>query len=163
MYGSYGSYSSMSARSAPIDIISSSRGRDHSCAFPSWPRRASLSESDAQEPPRATSYLSDDDLLFSCDDAVMSSSEDETNSIASTSSSTSSSPANFLNFPAAPVVEVALSDFDLQRQRLEKLEAQNQALRERERRKMVYKQQRRMAAMAAKKYKNLASMAPIAE
>lgn len=151
----------MSARSAPIDIISSSRGRDHSCAFPSWPRRASLSESDAQEPPRATSYLSDDDLLFSCDDAAIASSDDDSSSIASASSS--SSPANLLDFPAAPVVQ-ALSEFDMQRQRLEKLEAQNQALRERERRKMAYKQQRRMAAMAAKKYKNnLASMAPIAE
>ena len=35
---------------------------DSACAFPSWPRRDSLSESDREE--RPTSYLSDDDLFL---------------------------------------------------------------------------------------------------
>lgn len=39
----------------------SSRGADATCAFPSWPRRTSLCEADAEE--RATSYLSDEDLF----------------------------------------------------------------------------------------------------
>jgi hypothetical protein len=76
MYGSYGSYSSMCElqMSAPLDI-SSNRSRSvtdssfasSTCAFPSWPRRSSLSESesDDQAPPqRASSYLSDEDLFF---------------------------------------------------------------------------------------------------
>ncbi len=65
MYGSYGSYSSQ-ATLGPMDI-SGGGGRagghqdDASCAFPSWPRRASLSASDCEQ--RATSFLSDEDLF----------------------------------------------------------------------------------------------------
>lgn len=49
--------------SAPMEIpsTSSSRPQSPSCAFPSWPRRASLSSSSSGEE-RATSYISDDDL-----------------------------------------------------------------------------------------------------
>ena len=68
MYGSYGSYSSMSQMSAPLDIVSSQRSssQEFNCAFPSWPRRSSLSESDCVgDDHRATSYLSDEDL-FPC-------------------------------------------------------------------------------------------------
>jgi hypothetical protein len=64
MYGSYGSYSGMSA---PMDINpgSSYRSQESSCAFPSWPRRSSLSDPDSQfEDQRATSYISDEDLFF---------------------------------------------------------------------------------------------------
>lgn len=80
MYGSYGSYSSMSALSAPMDITSNNlNAHDRSCAFPSWPRRSSLSTPDNELP--ATSYLSDDDLFFteiSDDDARSISSADST-------------------------------------------------------------------------------------
>ncbi|KAI0162713.1 hypothetical protein BJ166DRAFT_591563 [Pestalotiopsis sp. NC0098] len=64
MYGSYGSYSSMSSVSQPLDIgpssylSSSSSYHQSSCAFPSW-----------QRPERASSYLSDDDLLDLEDDS----------------------------------------------------------------------------------------------
>jgi hypothetical protein len=69
MYGSYGSYSSMCSMSAPLDITSSNlRAHDDACAFPSWPRRSSLSDSDCDaREQRATSFLSDDDLLFLSD------------------------------------------------------------------------------------------------
>lgn len=85
MFGSYGSYSSMSAMSAPMDIpFSNSNSHDAVCAFPSWPRRESLSDSE-HEVPRATSYLSDDDLFLS--DPF----DDDNHSVSSSSSS--SSPA----------------------------------------------------------------------
>lgn len=88
MYGSYGSYSSMSAMSAPLDIpFNNIRNQDSTCAYPSWPRRSSLSESEYEEP-RATSYLSDDDLFLS--DPF----DDDVHSISSSSSS--SSPATVL-------------------------------------------------------------------
>jgi hypothetical protein len=84
MYGSYGSYSSMSyVLSAPMDITSSNlRAHDATCAFPSWPRRSSLSESDHRQE-RATSFLSDDDLFLS--DPF----EDDLHSLASSSTNTS--------------------------------------------------------------------------
>ena len=54
---------------APMDIPSSSSSRPQSpnCAYPSWPRRSSLSSSSSTEE-RATSYISNDDLedLFPC-------------------------------------------------------------------------------------------------
>ncbi|PNY29673.1 Uncharacterized protein TCAP_00411 [Tolypocladium capitatum] len=83
MYGSYGSYSSMSAMSAPMDITSNNiRTHNASCAFPSWPRRSSLSDSEHEEP-RATSFLSDDDLFLS--DPF----DDDVRSVSSTSSASS--------------------------------------------------------------------------
>lgn len=65
MYGSYGSYSSTS----PMEIPSRRGGYQHSylddtCAFPSWPRRSSLGEGGGDDQPRATSYISDEDLDF---------------------------------------------------------------------------------------------------
>ncbi|KAG6006357.1 hypothetical protein E4U43_000448 [Claviceps pusilla] len=65
MYGSYGSYSILTTMSTPLGIsFNQIRSHDSSCAYPSWPRRSSLSDSDDDEP-QATSYLSDDDLYFS--------------------------------------------------------------------------------------------------
>ncbi|KAF5251105.1 hypothetical protein FANTH_3768 [Fusarium anthophilum] len=52
--------SSVSMDTAPCDVY---RCWNSPCAFPSWPRRDSLSESDREEQP--TSYLSDDDLFLS--------------------------------------------------------------------------------------------------
>ncbi|KAK5660926.1 hypothetical protein OQA88_12300 [Cercophora sp. LCS_1] len=67
-YTSISQGSSYSSMSSPMDIAPtpfSSRGPDASCAFPSWPRRSTFSDFDQEE--RATSYLSDEDLLFSTD------------------------------------------------------------------------------------------------
>lgn len=51
-----------------MDITSSNlRAHDATCAFPSWPRRSSLTDSDGSSS-RPTSFLSDDDLFFSCPD-----------------------------------------------------------------------------------------------
>lgn len=90
MYGSYGSYTLPSSpitsatTSSPLDI-SPSTLRTDTCAFPSWPRRSALS-SPCHEP-RASSYLSDDDL-FPCgalddDDATSVSSSGSSSSFAS--------------------------------------------------------------------------------
>ena len=105
MYGSYGSYSSMSQLSAPIDIVSRERSstQEFNCAFPSWPRRSSLSESDCVgDDHRATSYLSDEDL-FPCavDD------DSDCRSISSSGSATAS--------PRAAPTEAEL--LELQRER----------------------------------------------
>lgn len=69
MYGSYGSYSSMSSTSSSNTDMAPSNFSAHdstTCAFPSWPRRSSLGESDSLDSPysRPTSFLSDDDLFF---------------------------------------------------------------------------------------------------
>jgi len=54
---------------APMDIpaTSSSRPQSPSCAYPSWPRRSSLSSNSSCED-HATSFISNDDLedLFPC-------------------------------------------------------------------------------------------------
>lgn len=54
---------STSYTTAPMDIpsTSSSRPQSPSCAYPSWPRRSSLSSNSSTEE-RATSFISDDDL-----------------------------------------------------------------------------------------------------
>ncbi|KAG9247207.1 hypothetical protein BJ878DRAFT_214128 [Calycina marina] len=50
----------------PMDIPSKSNARPQSpssaCAFPSWPRRSSLSSSDGKQEMHPSSYISDDDL-----------------------------------------------------------------------------------------------------
>ncbi|KAK4162221.1 hypothetical protein QBC43DRAFT_79948 [Cladorrhinum sp. PSN259] len=64
-YSSYGSFSSATA--SPMDIKPSpfsSGGADASCAFPSWPRRSTLSDDYDCYEERVSSYLSDEDLLF---------------------------------------------------------------------------------------------------
>ncbi|KAK5997276.1 hypothetical protein PT974_02631 [Cladobotryum mycophilum] len=153
MYGSYGSYSSMSSMSSPIDITPSSlRGHDAACAFPSWPRRSSLSESDHEE--RATSYLSDDDLFLS--DPF----DDDVHSIAS--SSASSSPAAM---PSPP----RLSDAEILEMHREKLALQRECVRqvmlEKERRRQAVKSKKRSSSSSSKKSSKtkLTNMAPISE
>ncbi|KAK2627979.1 hypothetical protein QTJ16_002625 [Diplocarpon rosae] len=68
------SYSTMSYASAPMDIpsASSSRSQSTSCAFPSWPRRSSLSSnSSCGDEPQSSSFIISDEELFPCvfDDA----------------------------------------------------------------------------------------------
>lgn len=60
---------STSYSTTPMDIPSSSRSHSQSpsCAYPSWPRRSSLSsESSRGDQGQVSSYISDDDLLFPC-------------------------------------------------------------------------------------------------
>lgn len=174
MYGSYGSasssysssynsYSSYSSMSSPMDIAPtpfSSRGPDASCAFPSWPRRSSLSESDASEE-RATSYLSDEDL-FPTD--VF---EDDARSV---SSNGSASPLQ------SPPMQV-MTEADLLELQRERAAYQREMMRilmsEKERRRQQAKRQRRSSGGAStsggsgssKKgsKSKLSSMTPIAE
>ncbi len=132
MYGSYtSSYGSYSSMTAPMDITPSylgSRSQDQSCAFPSWPRRSSLSESDATEM-RATSYLSDEDLL----DVF----EDDAHSVSS-SSSASQSPQNQLTEQELLEMERARLDYQHQMMRVMMMEKerrrQQQAMKSRQRR-----------------------------
>ena len=73
MYSSFSlSPPSASSSTTPMDIPAASRTRTQSpsCAYPSWPRRSSLSSSDSasgyEDQALVSSYISDDDLLFPC-------------------------------------------------------------------------------------------------
>ncbi|KAJ6441793.1 Membrane protein [Purpureocillium lavendulum] len=134
MYGSYGSYSSMSATSAPMDITPINlRSHDASCAYPSWPRRSSLSDSEHEEP-RATSFLSDDDLFLS--DPF----DDDSHSISS--SSTVSSP-----FATAIESPPRISEEELMRIEREKVAMQREFIRQ----VKQEKERRRQAALRARR------------
>jgi hypothetical protein len=156
MYGSYGSYSSMSGLSAPMDITSSNlRAHDATCAFPSWPRRSSLSDSDRQE--RATSFLSDDDLFPS--DPF----EDDAHSVSSVGSAAS---PGLLESPPRPAEDVELI-LDAERHRAAmQREFVRQMVTEKERRRqqqaLMKKSQRRASPKKSPKSK-LSSMTPIQE
>ncbi|UPL00538.1 hypothetical protein LCI18_011472 [Fusarium solani-melongenae] len=132
MFGSYGSYSSMCSSSAPMDITSRSSftSHDSACAFPSWPRRESLSESDREE--RPTSYLSDDDLFLP--DPF----DDDARSVSSAGSSS-----------ASPNV---ISDFELLQ-----AERERQAAMQREFIRVVAMEKERRRAAAARKQRRSSS------
>ncbi|KAI1471320.1 uncharacterized protein F4812DRAFT_173938 [Daldinia caldariorum] len=139
MYSPYGSYSSMSEAAQPMEIPTTSylaRNSVYSasCAFPSWPRRSSLTDSAHEE--RATSYLSDDDL-FPCDMT-----EDDAHSVSSAGSTT----------PTSPVVA---NEVDLLRMQREQMAMQREAIKfllsEKERRKQQLKRQRRSSGGSSKK------------
>ncbi|KAH9239568.1 hypothetical protein K456DRAFT_1718982 [Colletotrichum gloeosporioides 23] len=152
MYGSYGSYSSMGAMSisAPIDIGSSNMlAHDRSCAFPSWPRRETLADFDGE--PRATSYLSDEDL-FPQDF------EDDAHSVSSHGSF--SSP----NSRSPQITEAELLEMERERMAMQR-EAMRCVMLEKERRRqqaLKQKQARRCSSKKSPKSKSSA-MAPIAE
>ncbi|KJZ80193.1 hypothetical protein HIM_00043 [Hirsutella minnesotensis 3608] len=153
MYGSYGSYSSMSAMSAPLDITSTNiRTHDASCAFPSWPRRSSLSDSEHDEP-RATSFLSDDDLFLS--DPF----DDDLRSISSSSSA--SSP--FATVDSPPRV----SEEELLRLERERVAMQREILRqvkqEKERRRQTALRARRSTPKKSPKSSKNACLTTISE
>lgn len=152
MYGSYGSYSSMGASSAPMDIgkgsYLSTPSYDSSCAFPSWPRRSSLSESSCEY--RATSFLSDDDLFPQ--DVF----EDDAQSIASSSSTASPQPGS-------PQI---MTEADLLEMQRERMAAQREVMRlimsEKERRRQQAKRRGSSGSKKSPKSK-LSSMTPITE
>lgn len=169
MYGSYGSYSSMSATSAPVYTTSGNlRSRDASCAFPSWPRRSSLSHQDLDSP-RATSFLSDDDLYL-CDHP---SSDDDSHSISSSSSNSGSS----LGSASPPTTALALESpgraapseaeiLGMQRERANmRKELMKMVMQEKERRRAARQQQCRSKSSPKKSScKSVRGvMAPISE
>ncbi|KAK3315034.1 hypothetical protein B0H66DRAFT_535925 [Apodospora peruviana] len=177
MYGSYYSCSSSSSHSSsssytsyassygsmatPMDIAPSpfsSRGPDASCAFPSWPRRTSLSESDAAEE-RATSYLSDEDLFPQ--DVF----EDDARSV---SSNGSASP---LQSPTPMPVMTEAELLEVQRERAAyQKEVMRFLMSEKERRRQAAKRSRSSSgskSSSSSKQKSpkskLSAMTPIAE
>ncbi len=124
------------AQTAPMDIGGSTgphamRQDNSSCAFPSWPRRSSLSASAATSESRATSYLSDEDL-FPADPL-----EDDARSVSSAGSTAS---------PAAMTPPVLTEDEMLEMQR-ERQAYQRELVRflmsEKERRRQQQQQRRR--------------------
>ena len=136
MYGSYGSYSSMSATSSPMDIPVNKhlRSCDASCAFPSWPRSDTLSPNDE---PRASSYLSDDDLFLS------EPFDDDTHSISSASSSSSSTPVG----PSPPPQTNDIAHEDFLRMEDERFTMQREFIRQIK----AEKERRRQAALRARR------------
>lgn len=155
---SYGSYSSASAMEIPSRRTGYHNSYlDESCAFPSWPRRVSLGEH-GNDQPRATSYISDEDLLFLSEPVFA---DEDTHSVSSYGSGT---PSPRL----APVRHMGGAELEEMRR--------EQALRQQElmRSVMAEKEQRRQAARAHKQRKSsskkassprskLSAMTPIAE
>jgi hypothetical protein len=158
----FDSYHYSSGRTAPMDISPSklsTRSQSATCAFPSWPRRSSLSESSHEE--RPTSYLSDEDLFPS--DPF----EDDAHSV---SSAGSNSPSPFQSPPQQ------ISEAELLRMRRERDAHQREVVRflvgEKERRRQAAKKSRRSGSTStssgsgsAKKSpkSKLNAMTPIAE
>lgn len=178
MYGSYGSYSSMGSLSQPLDISgsgsylsrpapsTSSYYHQSSCAYPSWPQRSSLDSPDFEE--RASSYLSDDDLLYESDlVSSPASATMEVGSVSSSSSSSSGAPAapnhgNFLGLNPPPAEDDVLA---LQQQQMAlQREAVRMLVAERERRRQAFKKSRARTSYNKKSAKGKkADMAPITE
>lgn len=164
MYGSYGSYSSTSAMEIPnrSNTYNSSAYHDASCAFPSWPRRDSLTND--RHTARASSYISDEDLLFLSEPVFTA--DDDAHSESSYGSGSGTPSPNF-----APAV-MHISEEDIEEMRRE------QALRQREYMAVVMREkEQRKRRQAAKNKKNagsrkavspapkskLSAMTPIAE
>lgn len=164
MYGSpYGSYSGMSA---PMDINpnrSYSRPQDASCAFPSWPRRASLSDSTGYEQ-RATSYLSDEDLFPA---EFESDYHSDAHSVSSATSSNSSTPHQ----EHQPYQPEQISEAQVQEMQRERAVYQRDVMRflaaEKERRRTARKGKPRTSSSSSSRKgspkSKLAAMTPIAE
>lgn len=139
MYGSYGSYSSTPAMEIPSrsGTYHSSSTLDASCAFPSWPRRDSLCDGFT---PRASSYISDEDLLFASEPVFA---PEDAQSVSSYGSGT----------PSPQLVPVHLvTDEEIEEMRRE------QAMRQREYIAVVMREkEQRRRAKAAKQAKKASS------
>ncbi|KAK0706443.1 hypothetical protein B0T26DRAFT_656223 [Lasiosphaeria miniovina] len=125
--------------SSPMDIAPSpfsSRAADASCAFPSWPRRSSLSEYDAAEE-RASSYIPDED--FFPEDVF----EDDARSV---SSNGSSSPVQ--SPPAQAMTEADLLEMQRERAAYQR-EVMRFLVTEKERRRQAAKRTRRSSSSGA--------------
>lgn len=160
MYGSYGSYSSTS----PMEIPSRRGGYQHSylddsCAFPSWPRRSSLGEGNDDQP-RATSYISDEDLEFLSEPVFP---DEDARSISSYGSGTPSpqlAPVRHISEEALEEMrrEQALRQQELIRVVMDEKDRRRQAAR-------AQKQQRKQPSSkkGASPKSKLSAMTPIAE
>lgn len=163
MYGSYGSYSSTPAMEIPnrSNTYHSSAHHDASCAFPSWPRRDSLT--DDHRSPRASSYISDEDLLFLSEPVFA---DDDAHSESSYGSGTPSPKF-------APAV-MHISDEDIEEMRREQALRQREymaaVMREKEQRRRRQAAKNKKAAGAGSRKavspppkSKLSAMTPIAE
>lgn len=168
MYGSFGSYSSMGIGSLPMSSTSSVTSRDESCAFPSWPRRASLSSpsssssSSTAYEPRASAYLSDDDLFLSDEPSGSESGDDVCcrSSVASVSASPPLVSVDLVSPLRSPPSEAEMLDAQRQRSNMRK-DLIRMVQQEKERRKQQASKSRRAAA--SKKSSRPYAMAPITE
>lgn len=174
MYGSYGSYSSTPAMEIPSrsSTYHSSASLDASCAFPSWPRRDSLTADDDGLAHRASAYISDEDLQFlPAPRAVFGAADlDDARSVSSYGGSAASSPERRLLSPIRHVTEEQIV-----RMRREQALRQQEYLRsvvsEKERRRQQQSKAKasskktagRKASSASPKANKLSSMTPIAE
>ncbi|ROV97696.1 hypothetical protein VMCG_07408 [Cytospora schulzeri] len=161
MYGSYGSYSSTS----PMEIPSRRGGYQHSylddsCAFPSWPRRSSLGEGGRDDQPRATSYISDEDLEFLSEPVFP---DEDAHSISSYGSGT---PSPQLLAPVRHISEEALEEMRRE-QALRQQELIRVVMDEKDRRRQAAKAQKQRKPSSSKKgaspKSKLSAMTPIAE
>lgn len=90
------SYSTMSYSTAPMDIpsTSASRPQSPSCAYPSWPRRSSLSSnSTCDDEPQSSSFIISDEELFPC---VFDEAEQDCSPLATPNSSRSPASPNMI-------------------------------------------------------------------
>ncbi|CAN8103962.1 unnamed protein product [Discula destructiva] len=145
MYGSYGSYSSTSAMDIPSrsNTYHSSTHHEASCAFPSWPRRDSLTN---DHMPRASAYISDEDLLFLSEPLFPD--DDGTAHSESSSYGSRATPSPTL----APAV-MHISDEDIEEMRRE------QAMRQREYMAGVMREKEQRRRRQAAKNKSKAAAA----
>ncbi|KAK6587088.1 hypothetical protein PZA11_000378 [Diplocarpon coronariae] len=142
------SYSTMSYASAPVDIPSAatSRSQSTSCAYPSWPRRSSLSSpSSCDDEPQSSSFIISDEELFPC---VFDDAEQDCTPVATPS--TSRSPASPHLMGEARIV---VDHGSLMRE----LVAQEKAKRERRRRRSSSSKKSRSGSGSSK------HMSPILE
>ncbi|KAK4228354.1 hypothetical protein QBC38DRAFT_160310 [Podospora fimiseda] len=150
-YSSYTSYSSVTA--SPMDIKPSpfsSRAPDASCAFPSWPRRSTLSDDDDCYEERVSSYLSDEDLLFTPETY-----EDDS------SSNASASPVHspIQQFPTeAELLELQRQKMAYQREIMKVIIAEKE-----QRKRQALKRRSGSSKKSSKSSKTSAMMTPIAE
>lgn len=157
---SYGSYSSSSPMGIPSRRSAYHNSYlDESCAFPSWPRRVSLGEH-ANDQPRATSYISDEDLLFLSEPVFA---DEDVHSVSSYGSGTPSprlAPAPVRHMGGAELEEMrreqALRQQELMRSVMAEKELRRQAAR-------AHKQRKSTAKKASSPRSKLSAMTPIAE
>lgn len=148
----------MCAASQPLDITSrgSLSAHDAPCAFPSWPRRDSLSESDREE--RPTSYISDDDLMFLSSDPF----DDDARSVSSAGSA--GSPNGIISPPR--FTDAELLEMERERMALQRAEYVRCVISEKERRRAMARKQRKSGSSSSSKKSpkgKMSSMAPISE
>lgn len=155
----------MSIGSVPMSISTGVTSRDESCAFPSWPRRSSLSSSDkdASYEPRASSFLSDDDLFLYDEPACSGSESDDSRSVSSAGSASPPTLGLVLASPTRHAPSEA-EILEMQRQRLNvRKDLIRMVQQEKERRKHTSKSRRAAATKKSSSKTHGYTMAPITE